>query len=59
MFLVPSAYNLCKQFEPTKCRAWSVSNLFDTVVVFLKEFFEKVYFQKNISRRQNSLTITQ
>ena len=43
--LVPSADNLCKQFEtrsgPTKCRAWSGSKLFDTLMVFLKEFFKK------------------
>ena len=45
--LVSSADSLCKQFGPrsgpTKCRA--------TLIVFLKEFFEKVDFEK-ISRRQ-------
>ena len=49
--LVSSADNLSKQSEPrsgpTKCRAWSVSKLFDTLMVFLKEFFEKVDFEKN------------
>ena len=46
-----SANNLCKQIGPrsgpTKCRAWSGSNLFDTQMVFLKEFLEKVNFEKN------------
>ena len=48
--LVSSADNLCKQFgprsDPTKCRAWSGSKLFDTLMVFLKEFFKKVDFEK-------------
>ena len=46
-----SADNICKQFEtrsgPTKCRAWSGSNPFDTQMVFLKEFFKNVDFEKN------------
>ena len=50
-----SADNLFKQFGsrpgPRKCRAWSGSKLFDTLMVFLKEIFEKVDFEK-ISRRQ-------
>ena len=54
-----TAYNLCKQTGPRsgtiKCRAWSGSNLFDTQMVFLKEFFEKVDFEKKISRRQKSM----
>ena len=49
--LVSSADNFCKQFGPrsgpTKCRAWSGSNLFDTQMVFKKEFFEKVDFEKS------------
>ena len=49
--LVSSAHILCKQIGrrsgPTKCRAWSGSNLFDTQMVFMKEFFEKVDFEKN------------
>ena len=49
--LEPFADNLCKQFGfrsgPTKCRAWSGSKLFDTLMVLLKEFFEKVEFEKN------------
>ena len=38
--LVSSADNFCKQFLPR-------SSLFDTKMVFLKEFFEKVDFEKN------------
>ena len=38
--LVLSADNFCKQFG-------SRSKLFDTLVVFMKEFFEKVDFEKN------------
>ena len=48
---MPSADNLCKQFRPrsgqTECRAWSGSKLFDTLMVFQKEFFKKVDFEKN------------
>ena len=47
-----SADNLCKHFGPrtgptTFCRAWSGSNLFDVLKVFLNDFFEKVDFEKN------------
>ena len=56
--LVPSAHNLCKQVGPrsgpTKCRARSGSNLFDTQMVFLNEFFEKNDFEK-FSRRRKSM----
>ena len=49
--LVSSVDNLCKQFGPrsglTTCRAWSGFKLFDTLMVFLKEFFENVDFEKN------------
>ena len=49
-----SADKLCKQFGPrpgpTECRSCSGSKLFDTLIVFLKEFFEKVNFEK-ISRQ--------
>ena len=41
--LVSSADNLCKQFGPrsglTTCRAWYGSKLFDTLMIFLQEFF--------------------
>ena len=37
--------NLCKQFGPrsgpTKCQSWSGSKLFDTLIVFLKDFLFK------------------
>ena len=49
--LVPSADNFCKQFGPrsgpTNGRAWSGFKLFDTLMVFLKEFFEKADFERN------------
>ena len=49
--LVSSADILCKQFGPrpgpTECRTWSGYRLFHTLMVFLKEFFEKVDFNKN------------
>ena len=42
--LVSSADNLFKQLGPrsglTKRRAWSASNMFDTQMVFLKQFFK-------------------
>ena len=49
---------ICKQFGPrsglTKCRAWSGSKLFDTLTVFLKEFFQKICSEK-ISRWLKSM----
>ena len=46
-----SADNFCKQFGPrssmTRCWAWSGSKLFDTLMVFLKEFFEKVHSENS------------
>ena len=30
-----------------ECRSWSGSKLFDTLILFLKEFFEKVNFEKS------------
>ena len=48
---VSSVDKLCKQFGPrsgpTKRRAWSGANLFDSQMVLLKEFFEKNDFEKN------------
>ena len=41
----------CKQFGPrsgpTQCRAWSGSKLFNTLMASPKEFFKKLYFEKN------------
>ena len=42
-----SADNLCKQIGPGKHQAWLGSNLFDTQMVFIKDFFEKIHFDKN------------
>ena len=48
--LVSFADNFCKQFGPRLglTKRWPLpgSNLFDTQMVFLKEFFEKVDFEK-------------
>ena len=53
-----SADNLCKQFEPrsdpTKFWARSGSKLFVTLMVFLKEFFEKVDFEKNQATKKHA-----
>ena len=61
--LVPSADDLCKQFWPrsgaTKCRAWSGSKLFGTLMVYLKEFFEELDFETKISRRLKAWKNTQ
>ena len=60
--IVSSADNFCNQFGSrsglTKCRTWSRSNSFDTQMVFLKEFFEKVDFEI-IRRRQKACKISQ
>ena len=57
--LEASADIFCKQFGTrsglTKCRSWPGSKLFDTLMVFLKEFFEKVDFEKNQQRQKKSL----
>ena len=46
-----SADYLYKQFGPrsgpTFCRSWSWSKQFVTLIVFLKEYFEKVNFEKS------------
>ena len=59
----PAVDNLCKQFRPrsgpTKCWACSGPKIFDTLMVCLKEVFEKVDFTKKISRRQKACKITQ
>ena len=49
--LVSSADFLCTQLRPrsgqTFCRTLSESKLFDTLMKFLKEFFEDINFEKN------------
>ena len=56
-----SADNICKQFGsrsgPTKRRASSGSKLFDTLMIFLKEFTKKLILK--ISRRHKSMNISQ
>ena len=48
--LLSSVDNLCKQFGSSsgslKCPSSSRSRQFDTLILFLKEFFEKVDFEK-------------
>ena len=60
--LVSSADNLCKQIGPrsglTKRRAWSESNLFDTQMVFLKDFLEKERFWKTADDKKACKTTT-
>ena len=56
--LVSSADNICKQFglssDPTRRRAWYGSKLFDTQIVFLKDFFfEKSWFWKKSANDKN------
>ena len=57
--LVSSADNLCKQYRsrwaPAFCQASSGSKLFASVMVILKEFFEKVSFEKKIWRQQKRM----
>ena len=50
---MPSADNLCKQFGPRS----GLTKLFDALMVFLKEIFKKVDFEKsadNTKARKNS-----
>ena len=51
LLLLSSADNICKQFGPTSGRTERQSSsgykLFDTLTVFLKDFFEKVNFEKS------------
>ena len=45
---------------PTECRSWSGSRLLDTLMVFLKEFFKKVNFEKkSADDRRKAWKITQ
>ena len=57
MWQLLSADNLCKQFGPrsgqTKRQASSGSKLFDTLMVFLEDCFEKLI--KKIHRQQKSM----
>ena len=55
--LVSSADNLCKQFGPRLNIGPDLDlNMFHTLMeIFLKEFFEKVDFEKKNSRRPKSM----
>ena len=61
--LMSSADKFCKQFGPrsgpTKCLSCSGSKLFDTLIEFLKEFFEKVDLEKKSADGNKSMKITQ
>ena len=56
--LVSSADNLWKQFGPRPGPTKPGSNLFDTQMLFQNFFFEKVDFEKKISRQQKSMSLT-
>ena len=53
---MPSADNLSKQFGsrsgPTKCRARSGYKLFDTLMVFLKEFSKKLILKRSAANKK-------
>ena len=53
-FLVQSTDSLRKKFRPrsrpTQCMSWSGSKLLDMLIVFLIEYFEKVNFEKKITK---------
>ena len=57
--LVLSAVNLCKQFEPipgTMNRlALSGSKLFDTLMLFLKDFSEKLILKKSADEKKKQI----
>ena len=40
---------------PTKCRAWSGSKLFDTLMVFPKEFYEKNDLEKKADDKKHAM----
>ena len=60
--LMSSAGILRKQLGsrpgPTKCCTWSGSQLFDTLMLFLKEIFKKVDFKIKFSRHKKACKIT-
>ena len=53
--LLSYAGDLCKQFRPrsgpTECWSWSGSKLLDTLIVFVKEFFE-FFFLKKVNQQE-------
>ena len=54
-FLMVCVQNVCRKAAFTTL----YSKLFDILMVFLKELFKKVDFEKKNSRRQKSMKITQ
>ena len=56
-----SADNFCKQFgprskiRPNKMSSLIGSKLFDTLMVFLEEFFEKADFEKKLANGKKSM----
>ena len=61
--LVSSADHFCKQFGPRpgpkEHQTWSCSKLFDILIVFLKEIFQKVDFEKNSADDKRAGKISQ
>ena len=53
-YFLSSSDNLCKQFglrlELKECPSWSGSKQFDTLILFLKEFFEKQNINEKVSK---------
>ena len=45
----------CKHFQQITCASLSGSKLFDTLIVFLKFFFEKVNFEKKSADNNKSM----
>ena len=52
LLLITIANSLYPDQDRQKCRAWSESKLFDILMVFLKEFSEKMIVKKKISRQK-------
>ena len=50
--LITFANSLDPDQAPTECRAWSRSNLLGTLIVFLKELFENVDFEKSADNKK-------
>ena len=50
LWLTPIRFGLTS--GPAECRDWSGSKLFDTLMVFQKEFFEKVDFEKKAANNK-------
>ena len=61
--LVLPGDNICQQFGPRsgpmKCQARSGSKLFDSLILFLKEFLGKIYFEKHSADDKKACKITQ